>query len=179
MPAPSDRETRRQRTGIRFGRTGSALLLGLAVSVSLAACSAAPAATPPAPAPATESAAPTPAPSATPAPAPVLQPEKDAAANLAYFDSIATAVVAADGAAGGRAFVDALVAAGFDKSQMEVTFDETNIDLAADSIQFSVRFNGECLIGQNGPATGGYHSAVTAILASGTCLVGATRQIDW
>ncbi|HSP74739.1 MAG TPA: hypothetical protein VLO31_00810 [Cryobacterium sp.] len=173
MPAPSDRETRSRRTGIRFGRTGSALLLGLAVGVSLAACSAAPVATPPATASAT------PTPSATAAPAPVLQPEKDAAANLAYFDSVATAVVAADGAAGGQAFVDALVAAGFDKAQMEVTFDRTNIDLAADSIQFSVRFNGECLIGQNGPATGGYHSTVTTILASGTCLVGATRQIDW
>ena len=177
MSAPSDRETRRRRAGIRFGRTGSVLLLGLAVTVSLAACSAAPAATPSAPA--SESAAPAPAPSATPVPAPVLQPEKDAAANLAYFDSIATAVVAADENAGGQAFVDALVAAGFDKTQMEVTFDETNIDLAADSIQFSVRFNGECLIGQNGPATDGYHSTVTGILASGTCLVGATRQIDW
>ncbi|HSP52065.1 MAG TPA: hypothetical protein VLO00_04135 [Cryobacterium sp.] len=175
MPAPSDRETRRRRPGIRFARTGSALLLGLVVSVSVAACSAAPAATPTAAA--TESAAP--APDATPAPAPVLQPDKDAAANLAYFDSVATAVVAADGAAGGQAFVDALVTAGFDKSQMEVTFDRTNVDLAADSIQFSVRFNGECLIGQNGPATGGYHSTVTTILASGTCLVGATRQIDW
>ncbi|WP_241973151.1 hypothetical protein [Cryobacterium sp. TMT2-14] len=177
MPAPSDRETRRRRTGIRSPRTGSALLLGLAVTVSLAACSAAPAATSSSTATASASARPTA--SAAPIPAPQLQPEKDAAANLAYFDSVATAVVTADENAGGRAFVDALGASGFDRAQMEVTFDETNIDLPADSIQFSVRFNGECLIGQNGPATGGYHSAVTAILASGTCLVGATRQIDW
>jgi hypothetical protein len=174
--APSDRDTRRRRTGIRSARTAGTLLLGLAASVSLAACSA-PAASPTASASASASAAP--APSATPAAAPELQPEQDAAANLAYFDTMATAVVAGDDNAGGRVFVDALVAAGFDKTQMEVTYDETNIDLAADSIQFSVRFNGECLIGQNGPATGGYHSAVTAILASGTCLVGATRQIDW
>ncbi|WP_241976730.1 hypothetical protein [Cryobacterium sp. TMT2-4] len=177
MPAPSDRETRRRRTGIRSPRTGSALLLGLAVTVSLAACSAAPAATSSSTATASASARPTA--SAAPIPAPQLEPEKDAAANLAYFDSVATAVVTADENAGGRAFVDALGASGFDRAQMEVTFDETNIDLQADSIQFSVRFNGECLIGQNGPATGGYHSAVTAILASGTCLVGATRQIDW
>ncbi|WP_241973544.1 hypothetical protein [Cryobacterium sp. TMT2-15-1] len=177
MPARSDRETRRRPTGIRSPRTGSASLLGLAVTVSLAACSAAPAATPSSSATASASARPTA--SAAPILAPQLQPEKDAAANLAYFDSVATAVVTADENAGGRAFVDALGASGFDRAQMEVTFDETNIDLAADSIQFSVRFNGECLIGQNGPATGGYHSAVTAILASGTCLVGATRQIDW
>ena len=179
MPAPSDRENRRRRTGIRVGPTGSGFLLGLAVTLSLAACAAAPAATPSATATAQATAQATPTPSATPAPAPELQPEKDAAANLAYFDTIATAVVAADGNAGGREFVDALAAAGFDRTQMEVTFDTTNVDLAADSIQFSVRFNGECLIGQNGPATGGYHSTVTAILASGTCLVGATRQIDW
>ncbi|TFC84570.1 hypothetical protein E3T28_09670 [Cryobacterium sinapicolor] len=162
---------------MRFGRAWGSLVLGLAVGVSLAACSAVPDATPSAPA--TASATDTPAPSATAAPAPALQPGKDAAANLDYFDTVATKVVAGDENAGGRAFVDALVAAGFDKAEMEVTFDETNIDLAADSIQFSVRFNGECLIGQNGPATDGYHSTVTAILASGTCLVGATRQIDW
>ena len=47
------------------------------------------------------------------------------------------------------------MADGFDKAQTEVTFDETSAALAADSIQFAVRFDGECLIGQNGPATGG------------------------
>ncbi|TFD27613.1 hypothetical protein E3T49_12955 [Cryobacterium cryoconiti] len=148
------------------------MLLGLALSVSLVACTAAPV---PAPDPTPSAAAPT----ATPEPAPVLLPDQDARANLPYFDSLATAVVAADDAAGGRAFVDALVAGGFDKAQMEVTFDKTNVDLAADSIQFAVRFNGECLIGQHGPATGGYQSTATSLLASGTCLAGATRQIDW
>ena len=62
---------------------------------------------------------------------------------------------------------------------MEVTFDRTQADLAADSIQFSVRVHGECLIGQNGPAAGGYHSIVADVLGSDTCLVGSTRQIDW
>lgn len=109
----------------------------------------------------------------------MLLPDQDATANLPYFDSLATAVVAADANAGGQAFVDALVAGGFDKAQMEVTFDKTNVNLTADSIQFAVRFNGECLIGQNGPATGGYHSTATSLLATQTCLAGATRQIDW
>jgi hypothetical protein len=62
---------------------------------------------------------------------------------------------------------------------MEVTFDATAADLAADSIQFAVRFKGECLIGQAGPASGGYHSVIAAQLATGRCLVGSTRQIDW
>ena len=110
-----------------------------------------------------------------PAPALALEPEGSAADNLAYFDSVASAVTAIDG----RSYVDALTTAGFDKTQMEVTFDRTQADLAADTIQFAIRFNGECLLGQNGPASGGYHSAVTAPLASGTCLVGTTRSIDW
>jgi len=84
----------------------------------------------------------------------------------------------ADAAAGGRDFIDALIAGGFDRSELEVTFDRTQTDLAADSIQFSVRVHGECLIGQNGPAVGGYHSVVADVLGSGRCLVGSTRQID-
>src|SRR5680860_320586 len=48
-------------------------------------------------------------------PAPALQPELSATGNLAYFDSIASAV-AATNPADGRAYIDALVAGGFDKS---------------------------------------------------------------
>jgi hypothetical protein len=102
-----------------------------------------------------------------------------ASENLAYFDSVAAGVVAANPSAEGRAFVDALTAAGFDKTQMEVTFDTTAAELVADSVQFAVRFNGECLIGQFGPASGGLHSIVAPLLGTGRCLVGATRQIDW
>ena len=88
-------------------------------------------------------------------------------------------VVAANASAGGRDFIDALVAAGFDKSQMEVTADRTTVDLQADSVQFAVLFGGECLVGQYGPASGGYHSAVRPALGTGGCLVGETRPIDW
>ncbi|TFD55306.1 hypothetical protein E3T55_01870 [Cryobacterium frigoriphilum] len=155
---------------VRAVTTTLSVGVALGLSLTLAACTnSAPA---PTEAPAvTESASPT----ATAAPALVLDPDASAAANLAYFDSVASAVTAIDG----RSYVDALTAAGFDKTQMEVTFDRTEVDLAADTIQFAVRFNGECLLGQNGPASGGYHSAVTAPLASGTCLVGTTRSIDW
>ena len=96
-----------------------------------------------------------------------------------YFDSVNVGVIAADASAGGRAFIDALVAAGFDKAQMEVTADRTTVDLPADSVQFAVLFEGECLIGQYGPASGGYHSAVAPALGTGGCLVGETRPIDW
>lgn len=112
---------------------------------------------------------------AAPAAELALDPAGSAADNLAYFDSVASLVTAIDG----RSYVDALTASGFDRSQMEVTFDRTEANLAADTIQFAIRFDGECLLGQNGPASGGYHSAVAAPLASGMCLVGATRSIDW
>jgi hypothetical protein len=118
-------------------------------------------------------------PPAAPAPSSSLRPALSAGENLSYFDSIATAVLAADSKAGGKAFIDALAAGGFDKGQMEVTFDQTATELDADSIQFAVRFNEECIIGQTGPASKGYHSMVAPILGSGKCLVGATRQIDW
>lgn len=127
----------------------------------------------------THAASPSATPTAEAAPEPTLAPGLSASENLDYFDYLSRGVVRADGEAGGRAFVDALIMGGFDKSEMEVTFDRTQADLAADSIQFSVRINGECLIGQNGPASGGYQSMVADVLASGTCLVGSTRQIDW
>ncbi|MBC7443359.1 MAG: hypothetical protein H7311_12735 [Ramlibacter sp.] len=152
--------------------------MSMFAGVGLAGCSAVAPAPSAAPA-ATPSATAAPIPTAAPVAAPVLRPELDAKANLDYFDAVASAVVAADSGAGGRAFIDALVAGGFDKGQMSVTFDNTNAELTADSIQFAVRMGEECLIGQNGPATDGYHSAVLPVLGSGTCLVGATRQIDW
>jgi len=115
-------------------------------------------------------------PTATAAPAPAVQPELGAQANLAYFNQVAAAV---DPATGGRGVVDALVAAGFDKAMIEVGFDKTSVNLDADSVQFSVRFPDGCLIGQNGPKSGGYHSMVTSTISTGRCLIGATRQIDW
>ncbi|MFB6609312.1 hypothetical protein ACFCVO_03260 [Agromyces sp. NPDC056379] len=111
--------------------------------------------------------------------APEFRPELSATENLAYFDWVNGGVVAANASAGGRDFIDALVAGGFDKAQMQVTSDTTTEGKPADSVQFSVLFQGECLIGQYGPASGGYHGAVRPPLGTGTCLVGQTRPIDW
>lgn len=153
------------------------LLAALAASTmfALAACAS--------PAPPVSSPTPTSSatPNATEAPeeAPTLLPDGTAAENLPYFDSIAAAVLAADPSAGGEAFINALVAGGFTKSDMEVGFDRTSVDLAADSVPWAIRFNGECLLGQFGPASGGYHSAATPLLSTGTCLIGVTRPIDW
>lgn len=115
----------------------------------------------------------------TPTEPPTFRPELSASENLAFFDSVNAAVVAANAEAGGRDFIDALVAAGFDKAAMEVTADRTTIDLDADSVQFAVLFQDECLVGQYGPKSDGYHSAVRPALGTGDCLVGQTRPIDW
>jgi len=110
--------------------------------------------------------------------APALLPEGTAADNLPYFDAVNAATLAADPAAGGQAIIDGLVAAGFPKAEMEVSYDTTSIGDPADSIQFSIRWQGSCILGQNGPATG-YHSSVVSLLDTGRCLIGATRPIDW
>ncbi|OYC96189.1 hypothetical protein CI089_10920 [Microbacterium sp. Yaish 1] len=79
----------------------------------------------------------------------------------------------------GRAYIDALVAAGFDKSAMQVTADRTSVDDPVDSLQFSVLWAGECLVGQVGPSTPAPTAMVLPELPSGGCLIGQTRPIDW
>lgn len=111
-----------------------------------------------------------------PAP-PELDLEGTAADNLAYFDLVNTTFIGGGVAIDGRAFIDNLVAAGFPKSDMEVTSDRTAINGAADNIQFAVRINGTCLIGQYGNV--GYASTTADLLETGRCLVGQTRPIDW
>lgn len=110
--------------------------------------------------------------------APALVPGGTAADNLPVFASVVDAVWASPQNVIGRAYIDALVAAGFDKSAMQLTPDLTTVGNPAESIQFSVLWQDDCLVGQVGPATG---SAVTTVLPalSGSCLVGATRPIDW
>jgi len=127
---------------------------------------------------------PTPTPTGPPTEAPVqpAEPELDlegtAADNLPYFDVVNTELISATGGAiDGRAFIDNLVDAGFPKTDLEVTSDRTAINGAADNIQFAVRINGTCLLGQFGNV--GYASTTAGLLATGRCLVGQTRPIDW
>ncbi len=165
-----------------WGRSGGALLgaatFALAIS-TLAAC-VSPSPTPTSSRPSASSEAPSPVPSTTPTPTvPALDPSGTAADNKAFFDLVNRTVLVKNQAAVGRDFIDALVAAGFHKADMQLTVDTTTIGLKANSIQFSVRINGGCLIGQNGESSGGYQSIVTPLLATGNCLVGDTRPIDW
>jgi ATP-binding cassette ChvD family protein len=99
---------------------------------------------------ATDTAAPEP----TTAP-PALHPDGTAGANLPLFAQVTASVWADSGSASGRAYVDALVEAGFDKDAMQVTQDATTVGNPVESLQFSVRWGeNECLVGQVGPSTG-------------------------
>lgn len=162
----------------RFGDVAIPAVLGAGLVLALAGCFGAPGGSPTASS-AGESPAPTAAPTTAPTVVPSLRPELSAEENLAYFDQVNQAVVAADPGALGRDFIDALAAAGFDKAQMQLTSDTTTLDAPADSVQFAVAFQGECLVGQYGPASGGYHGAVRPALGTGGCLIGQTRPIDW
>ncbi len=120
----------------------------------------------------------TPTPTPTPE-EPALDPDGTAQDTLAYFTLIVEEVWAGEDRASGRAYVDALVAAGFDKDAMQVTEDMSTVGNPAESIQFSVEWGQECLVGQVGPATGDPFTVVVDVLPGGGCLVGDTRVIDW
>lgn len=98
-------------------------------------------------------------------------------ANLAVFDAVNERTLAGDPKAGSRALVDALVAAGFPKGSMEVTFDRTSVDLEADYVMVAVQVGGRCLVGQR--AASGYASELADPLSDGACLIGETQPIDW
>ncbi|MGD8193963.1 DUF6993 domain-containing protein [Herbiconiux sp. P18] len=158
---------------IRRGAVAVAVPIALAGLLTACTSDPEPTATPVA------SAAPTSAAPTTPAAAPTgtLNPDGSAADNKAFFDETNQALIASNPAAGGVEFTSNLRSKGFDIAAMQVTPDITTVGVAADSIQFSVRWKDECLIGQYGQ--GAYTSSVMPVLGTGGCLIGQTRTIDW
>ena len=110
---------------------------------------------------------------------PVLNRGRDGGRQSALLRSIVAAVWAGPDNVSGRAYIDALVAGGFDKSAMQVTKDQSTVGNPAESIQFSVLWAGECLVGQVGPATGSPVAIVLPPVGADECLIGDTRPIDW
>jgi hypothetical protein len=106
-------------------------------------------------------------------------PTSEAAARLNEFRAVVQKVWSSTDRADGRAYVDALTSAGFDRGRMQVTNDRSTVGNPAESIQFSVRVGDECLVGQVGPATGEPVTVILPVLGRGTCLIGDTRSIDW
>lgn len=121
---------------------------------------------------------PMPVPTKTPSASPSAPDPNSAEARLPAFDGAnAATIAAADGHPAGRAFIDGLVAAGFDKAAMQLTPDTTAIGLAADNVQFSVQIGDDCLVGQFGNV--GYHSVILPAIDAVGCLIGTTRPINW
>lgn len=112
-------------------------------------------------------------------PTPTASAAGEAAQRLPLFSQTVASVWAGPDPVSGRAYIDALVAAGFDKAAMQVTADRSTIGNAAESIEFSVRLGDECLVGQVGPSIGDPVTTVLPGLSSGGCLIGQTRAIDW
>ena len=156
--------------------------IGVGLALALTGCAAAQVETGASP---TASSAVTPTATASPSPSPsvaaepVLVPDGTAQDNLPVFSAVVAAVWATPQQVIGQAYVDSLVAAGFDKAAMQLTPDQSTVGNAAESIQFSVRWGDECLVGQVGPATGAPVTVVVPVIEEDTCLVGTTRAIDW
>lgn len=125
----------------------------------------------------TESSAPT----ASPTPeGPIFHVDGTAEDNLPLFTDVVQQVWGSPENASGRAYIDALIGAGFDRAGMQVTQDATTVGNPAESLQFSVRWGDDlCLVGQVGPSTGEPVTAIMDQLAEGRCLIGNTRPIDW
>lgn len=165
-------------------RSAVAGLAALALTITLSACTASDGGSPSSHASASASGAASSAPgvdASTGAQEPAaFLPDADATANLPIFTEVVNTVWASDARGEGRAYIDALVATGFsDKTAMQVTPDQTGIGQTAESILFSVRWQGSCLVGQVGPATGDPVTAVQQVLPGDVCLIGTTRPIDW
>jgi hypothetical protein len=150
--------------------------VGISVTVLLATALAGCTSTAPSSRP---SMVPTPTPGSTGQTVPVYHPNGSAKQNLAYFRLVGHTLLDNNPSANahGETIVNWFVAHGFDKANMQVTPDKTSIGLAAWNIEFSVKINGGCLIGQAGNV--GFQSFAAPLLATGKCLIGQTRPITW
>ena len=127
----------------------------------------------PTPTDTTKSATPTP----TPTKVPKLDPTGTAEENLPFWEQLVKGMSATYGMADGTAMIQTLVDQGFNKADMEITPNETAIGERVDSVIFSVRFDGQCFIGQIFPDR--YTATLQPLLGTGKCLVGFTRTIDF
>ena len=111
---------------------------------------------------------------------PTFHADGSAEDNLPLFAAVTGNVWKSANKSEGRAYIDALQKAGFDREDMQVTEDRTTVDREVESLQFSVAWGkNSCLVGQVGPSTGDPVTMVMDQLDDGVCLLGETREIDW
>lgn len=156
----------------RSRRLASTAALLVAATLSLSACAQA---SPPPERPSREEVF------REPAAAPQFVPGGTADENFAFFSDTLRQFVLSGSPLQGRPVVDALVTAGFEKTAMQVSFDESKTGLTADSVFVSVRIGEDCLIGQLITAEQSFTAAVEPAVGpeGNLCLIGKTRAIDW
>lgn len=152
-----------------------AIAVGVLAVVSLSGCTGHP--SEPTRSPSALPTKPAPTDTATSVPEPTLIADGTATQNKPFFDLVNLRTVRAHPDPVGADFTDGLAAAGFAKKDMQVTADKTSIGLTPGSLQFSVRWKDQCLIGQYGADIGGYFSEITAPLQTGKCLIGQTVPV--
>lgn len=111
----------------------------------------------------------------------VYVPDGTADDNLPYFQQTLAQYAASESPVQGQPIVDALAAAGFEKANMQVSFDQSRTNLVADNIFVSVRFGESCVIGQFVTESRELFTVVEDALSAekNICLIGTTRPIDW
>lgn len=160
----------------RVRRTPWAAAVVVISGFALASCTVLPSAPTPAP-DASESAPEQPQQVA----APEFFPEGSATENEPYFEATLLKFSSSEEVVRGEPIVDALAAAGFQKTQMQVSFDQSRTGLIADSILVSVLIGTDCLIGQVVTQDRSVTTTLAPALtdAQNICLIGNTRPIDW
>jgi hypothetical protein len=146
--------------------------LAAAATIALAGC------TPnePMPTPTTTKSS-TATPTPTPTPELTLDPTGTAEENLPFWKHLVEKMQATYQMVDGAIMIQSLVDNGFNKADMELTPNETAIGERADSVIFSVRFDGQCFVGQIFPDR--WNATLQPLLGTGKCLVGNTRPIDF
>ncbi|MBK0419192.1 hypothetical protein JD276_09115 [Leucobacter sp. CSA1] len=171
-PSPSAPTLRRAPARTRGGRAALAAAALLAAAPLLAGCFLLEGPTPETPPRETP---------AEPEVAPELVPGGSAEENLPFFTETLRAYAAGEGAIQGQPVVDAVAAAGFDRTTMQVSFDQSRTGLPADSIFVAVRIESDCLIGQLVPEDRSFTAEAMPAVGpeQNVCLIGETRPIDW
>ncbi len=158
-----------------MGTKGGIAFVAVAAVALIALVGCVPTEPMPTPTSSTKSATPTPTP--TPTKANKLDPTGTAEENLPFWQELVEGMSTTYGMADGTAMIQTLVDQGFNKADMEVTPNVTAIGERVDSVIFSVRFDGQCFIGQIFPDR--FSATLQPLLGTGKCLVGSTRPIDF
>lgn len=112
---------------------------------------------------------------------PVFIPDGSAEENLPFFTETLRTYTLGDKPVTGEPISTTLIDAGFQKEQMQVSFDLSKTGLVADSIFVSVRIDADCLIGQVIEEDRSFAVEVADAVGpqNDICLIGETRSIIW